>query len=257
MATKTIPFDLETAKKIQSREIEGKIKTKSNFNVRIVAFDMDNESYPIVAIIRDTAAKNPEYSLNYTKNGYRYNSRIRTLDDLILEVPDDKSQNFIDSELLFDKWDYIQNALTKLFKEKALKNNVKISDNDLIHYAAEFFTWLRETHLIFNFQWDKLEELNKYVKEHIMDPSWSNEVRHNIKQIFGIEIKKHEFKPFDKVLVRDGTSVWQAGFYSHSETIKDNNYYITTAGDLYLEEEIIPYVGNESLVGTTDKSKET
>lgn len=92
MKTKTIPFDLETAKKIQAGEIKGKIKTKGGFNVRIVAFDMDNESYQIVALIRDTVAKNQEYSLNYTKYGYRYNSTIRTLDDLILEVPDNGHQ---------------------------------------------------------------------------------------------------------------------------------------------------------------------
>lgn len=36
MKTKIIPFDLETAKKIQAGEIEGRIKTKTNKDVRII-----------------------------------------------------------------------------------------------------------------------------------------------------------------------------------------------------------------------------
>lgn len=92
METKIIPFDLETAKKIQAGEIKGKIKTKGGFNVRIVSFDMDNESYQIVALVRDTVVKNQEYSMNYTKDGYIYSSVIHAMNDLVLEVPDNEPQ---------------------------------------------------------------------------------------------------------------------------------------------------------------------
>lgn len=68
-----------------------------------------------------------------------------------------------------------------------------------------------------------------------------------------------QFNPFDKVLVRDnenGSRVWKAAFYSHFYIERDNGYHVTTAGDFYLDGEIIPYEGNEHLLGTTDKPKE-
>lgn len=71
--------------------------------------------------------------------------------------------------------------------------------------------------------------------------------------------QEHKFKPFDKVLVRDednGYCIWQAAFYSHFYIYRDNGYHVTTAGDFYLDGEIIPYAGNENLLGTNNKQKE-
>lgn len=65
------------------------------------------------------------------------------------------------------------------------------------------------------------------------------------KQIVGIK-KEHQFKPFEKVLVRDTyEDVWRASFFSH---IKENDgRYVTT----YVTWKFcIPYEGNEYLLGT-------
>lgn len=66
------------------------------------------------------------------------------------------------------------------------------------------------------------------------------------KQIVDIK-KEHQFKPFEKVLVRDSIDdVWRASFFSH---IKENDgRYVTTCCTWKF---CIPYIGNESLVGTT------
>lgn len=66
------------------------------------------------------------------------------------------------------------------------------------------------------------------------------------KQIVDIK-KEHQFKPFEKVLVRDSIDdVWRASFFSH---IKENDgRYVTTC---VIWKFCIPYIGNESLVGTT------
>ena len=66
------------------------------------------------------------------------------------------------------------------------------------------------------------------------------------KQIVDIK-KEHQFKPFEKVLVRDSIDdVWRASFFSH---IKENDgRYVTTFCTWKF---CIPYIGNESLVGTT------
>ena len=63
-----------------------------------------------------------------------------------------------------------------------------------------------------------------------------------------VDIKKElQFKPFEKVLVRDSCDdVWRASFFSH---IKENDgRYVTTC---VTRKFCIPYIGNESLLGTT------
>lgn len=60
--------------------------------------------------------------------------------------------------------------------------------------------------------------------------------------------KEPQFKPFDKVLVRDNESFkWKCAFYSHFEPF--NNYpHVTSIGTYVM---CIPFEGNEHLVGTT------
>lgn len=63
-----------------------------------------------------------------------------------------------------------------------------------------------------------------------------------------VDIKKeHQFKPFEKVLVRDSyNDMWRASFFSHIK--EDDGIYVTTGLTWKF---CIPYIGNESLVGTT------
>lgn len=63
-----------------------------------------------------------------------------------------------------------------------------------------------------------------------------------------VDIKKElQFKPFEKVLVRDSyNDMWRASFFSHIK--EDDGRYVTTGLTWKF---CIPYIGNESLVGTT------
>lgn len=63
-----------------------------------------------------------------------------------------------------------------------------------------------------------------------------------------VDIKKEpQFKPFEKVLVRDSCDdVWRASFFSHIK--EDDGRYVTTCVTWKF---CIPYIGNESLLGTT------
>ena len=63
-----------------------------------------------------------------------------------------------------------------------------------------------------------------------------------------VDIKKeHQFKPFEKVLVRDSyNDMWRASFFSHIK--EDDGRYVTTCLTWKF---CIPYIGNESLLGTT------
>lgn len=67
---------------------------------------------------------------------------------------------------------------------------------------------------------------------------------------FGVsdQESKHQFKPFDKVLVRDiDENEWECNFFSH---IDEEGYYVCV-GSWWLQ--CIPYEGNEHLLGTTNK----
>ena len=57
----------------------------------------------------------------------------------------------------------------------------------------------------------------------------------------------HEFKPFDKVLVRDGNdATWKVDLFSHFKEVHDYKYQcVGNHWNL-----CIPYEGNEHLVGT-------
>lgn len=67
-----------------------------------------------------------------------------------------------------------------------------------------------------------------------------------------VELPKpqHEFKPFDRVLVRDSEgTIWKCAFFSHMQgTLYSCSEYVWN--------QCIPYEGNEHLVGTTKNTEE-
>ena len=90
MKTKTIPFDLETAKKIQAGEIEGKIKTRKGASVRIVEWDMKNRNdAPIIALVD---YGDYEVAIVVDEYGKKDVGPTKSMLDLVLEVPDYEPQ---------------------------------------------------------------------------------------------------------------------------------------------------------------------
>lgn len=62
---------------------------------------------------------------------------------------------------------------------------------------------------------------------------------------------KSQFKPFDKVLVRDSDDgVWKCDFFSHMD---QDGFYICVST---FWEQCIPYEGNEHLFGTTNNPEQ-
>lgn len=66
------------------------------------------------------------------------------------------------------------------------------------------------------------------------------------------------FKPYDKVLIRvDSDDVWENDFYAYF--IDEINAHVTISyqrGIPIKDEDILPYEGNEYLLGTTDEPEE-
>jgi hypothetical protein len=147
MKTKIIPFDLETAKKIQAGEIEGRIVTDTNHNVRILCLDAISV-LPVIVLIKLNSGE--ESLREFDIAGYS----IRTNSQLFIELQE--------------------------------------------------------------------------------------------------ESPKHEFKPFEKVLVRkndDDVQYWQPKTYSFFHPAFKE--HVMTDGMMYAE--VLPYEGNENLVGTITK----
>ena len=70
------------------------------------------------------------------------------------------------------------------------------------------------------------------------------------KQIVDLKTKVDELKPFDKVLVRDGKDeIWEPAFFFRYLSQFSGYNYQTLGGEWRVY--CIPYIGNESLLGTT------
>ena len=63
-----------------------------------------------------------------------------------------------------------------------------------------------------------------------------------------------KFKPFDKVIVRDHEEIWQPDLYGFWDKCRDRHQ--TMMNNSIADEDILPYEGNEELVGTTDEPDE-
>lgn len=88
MKTKIVPFDLETAKKIQAGEIEGKIKTVGGENARIICWDVKNEHHTPIVVLIDKKQREEFYF--YSEAG-EYDFGSFPMRNLVLEIPDSES----------------------------------------------------------------------------------------------------------------------------------------------------------------------
>ena len=62
-----------------------------------------------------------------------------------------------------------------------------------------------------------------------------------------------EFKPFEKVLAKVYNNIWEARFFNR---IDINGRYQLTSGAVVEEKEILPFEGNEHLLGTNEEPEE-
>lgn len=127
---------------------------------------------------------------------------------------------------------------------------VKETENDAIVFHVKYNLGMHNMEfnvsiLKGNFEFYKSNDLDDEIALnealHFRYKSWDAEK----KQIFKLK-PKIEFKPFDKVLVRDDeTSEWKANFYSQMGAFGGYECISGVWGDC------IPYEGNEHLLGTT------
>lgn len=207
METKMIRvhFDVELAKKITNGKVEGKIVTRNGKNVRIVCFDRKSElnKFPILALIENEKV---ETSYIFNPKGYTNFYGLETSSDLFFEIPE--YMTFKDGDVLsYDGGTFI------------LK---RIDGKDRAEYYANFYgictafdSACSMKNLVNHLRISTEEEKIRLIAS--MKESKRPESKEYLKRFFGIEEKpEYEFKPFDKVLVRQSTDdKWEALFFSN------------------------------------------
>lgn len=176
-----------------------------------------------------------EDSFSYETEKYTLASKEETLDTLEIEKPEFKDGDIVTiMPRIGDKLIYLFKAEDdeKYYGHAFLDGNIAIVNDD--SYCQKDFCTARSS----------TEEEKQQLFEALAKKgkAWDAEK----KQI--VDIKKElQFKPFEKVLVRDSyNDMWRASFFSHIK--EDDGRYVTTCCTWKF---CIPYIGNESLVGTT------
>lgn len=98
-----VPFDVELAKKITHKVIEGRIVTKDNHSVRIICFDKKThpgiDSYPIVALVDFIDFEHPYMFFN---SGVCEYTRAKGNYDLCIELPEEvKKHSFVVGDIVY------------------------------------------------------------------------------------------------------------------------------------------------------------
>lgn len=257
-----VPFDTKTAEKISANDIEGRIVTRNGQHVRIVCWDIKSSYYPIGAMVLN---HDGEIFRSYTSMG-EFNCGNRDEFDLMLELPE--YLTFEEGDIIYGevdngggdycKWlsivkevdciqgkpyvvSYVDYIWDSSYNCGSLEYMAHSDNFDLIRLATE------EEKARFA---KRLQENKNPVSDEYLEKYFG--VKDSPKVSNFAKIGKEEFKPFDRVLVRQSeTDKWEAMLFSnyisgiHRYRCGGMNYMFC-----------IPYEGNEDLIDT-DKSPES
>lgn len=233
-----IPFDLETAKRIREGKISGRIVTEKGRNRAEIVYEDNSSSCPLLVVIHSISVSADWFSAT----GKALSSENR----LLLEVPE--YITFKDGEVLSNEdgsFIFILNIhgkyLTSFYASLAAGVGLNISDN--------FSACSNE---IERYRLATDSEKQRMIKA--LKKSKNPKAKEYLKRFFGIEERpKYEFKPFDKVLVRDEENEkWHISLFAR-EIVDDSDglsyKYECSNGTWW--NCCIPFEDNEYLLGTT------
>lgn len=228
-----VPFEVELAKKIANGEVDGRIVTDNGNVVRIVCFDMLDDKGRIIGLRKDDNYK--EIALTFNDSGYCVQNPSRKL---MLEIPE--YMTFKDGDILICECGtpFVYKDTKDRHGNFSAYCGIDLQGN--IFFDMKGWTYSIKGHAN--------EEQKKNIIE-ALKTSKEPKAKEYLKRFFNIEQKQeYEFKPFDKVLVKDHDedSEWRCGLFSHKN---EDGLYICV-GSIY--EQCIPYEGNEHLLGTSD-----
>ena len=178
-----------------------------------------------------------EDSFSYETEKYTLASKGENLDTLEIEKSEFKDGDIVCISgmgyLAYGIVKSIDNSSKKL-EYYVLNDMSTLKFEDWLSFEDKHIQPITETQQIILF--DALEKEGK---------AWDAEK----KQIVDLKPKFDELKPFDKVLVKhQKTEEWRANIFSHTDKTDEYLDYVCVNGRW---EFCIPYIGNESLLGTT------
>lgn len=241
--TATIPFDLETAKRISIGGIVGRIVTEKGRNRAEIVYEDNSSSCPLLVVIHSISVSADWFSA--TEKALSSENR------LLLEVPE--YITFKDGEVLSNEdgsFIFILNIhgkyLTSFYASLAAGVGLNISDNfSACNNEIERYRLATDS------------EKQRIIKA--LKKSKNTKAKEYLKRFFGIEEKpKYEFKPFDKVLVRDeDDKEWHISLFA-MEIVDDSDglsyKYECSNGTLW--DCCIPFEDNECLLETAENPEE-
>lgn len=229
-----IPFDLEMSRKITSGEMEGRVVTRDGRCAKIILFDAKGKR-PIVALIDGYDSETAD---NYTNDGHSYEGSRDLESDLILLVPED---------LIFREGDLVvinekQIGILENISKENSKYEVVVREGKSLYHNVIPFSASTIRHAT-----DK--ERQKFLSEDI------NNVFLYTKYLFNRCFSKDDFEeksfsPGMPVLGFDGQGEWRYDIFSHIRSTTRGTTYYVCSGRSY--KKIVPFNGNEHLVGTKD-----
>lgn len=236
-----VPFEVELAKKITNGYAEGRIVTRDGRSARVICWDFSNIQNIVSAISQEDGVENVSYNFH---DG-TCSLSLQCDEDLFLEIPE--YMTFKDGHVI--AYDNVKDVFFIIGSKCSMTDEnphyyVKYEKGYLTFGAEDSFCRLKYSRLVTE------EERQKFIDA--LKESKEPQAKEYLKLFFGIEVKQeYEFKPFDKVLVRDGNDgVWVADIFSNYSNNSEWKYK-TVGGSPW--KQCIPY--NEQtahLLGTTE-----
>lgn len=239
-----VPFEVETAKKITEKSVEGRIVTREGDSVRILCWDKKDKTYPIAALVDNG---DEEDFKTYTNEGVWSTDKTYTSKkhDLMLEIPE--YMTFKDGDIY-----KTESGSIAIYNGnyQAIINNIpyyvglRISDNKLIFQSNNYgFGIIKKCSL----------DVSEEEKQKLIDAlkaSKEPKAKEYLKRFFNIEVKsKCDFKVGQPVIGIDGRGEWRYDLFSHYKPEYRNGNYVCSARSYST---CLPY--NEKtahLIGTT------
>lgn len=248
-----VPFDVEMAKKITEKTVEGRIVTRCGFAARVICWDRSGRDNPLVVLFNN---EKDEVVICYNNDGVFSTVNKEDGLDLMLEIPE--YMTFKDGDIIKQSNDTY--TWLSIIKDIDLSDDGK---GGLLYFTNEYVSMLINDGDgsvdidTYSDAGQKVERATEEEKQKLIDVMKANEspkAKEYLKRFFGIEQKQeYEFKPYDKVLVRQcSEDKWEAMLFSN---YTDKIHKYRCCGMNYMH--CIPYNDQTAhLLGTTDNWEE-
>ncbi len=241
----TIPFNIELARKIQEGYLEGSIVDGDGGQFTILKYDAPGKC-PLACIGRSLLDNDLMIARTYTIKGHYYHDDENGIKNLFLKVPE---------HVTWKEGDYLTVNQDGRVYVIIYKSHDRLENIDSINYHALYRADIDFFELDSNISYGG--DITPSTPEEIQSLTNILECRGKIwnpetKRVEDVKKKPEpEFKPFDRILVRDDErDYWRPEFFSYKD---EEGNTCCCGGVRYVT--AIPYEGNEHLAMTTISNK--